>query len=254
MLLVIASRYNPGARESTDPVSDKLVPGNVRLTNSTCDSCDYSEFDRAFGSFLRKWNIAGASVAVSEGGKLVFAKGYGLADTTDSVSVEPYHRFRIASISKLVTAVAIMKLCEEGKMTPGDRVFGPEGILDDPEFSEPKDKRAFNITVTHLLNHEGGWSQRYGDQMFMPHVVADAMGVPTPVSTSTIVRFALGKRLHFTPGQGRSYSNLGYSILGLVVEKVSGMGYEEYCQKNILEPLGIYDMVLAKNLPEDKAP
>ncbi len=254
LLLVIAARYNPGARESTDPVADMLIPGNVRLTNATSDSCNHSEFDRAFDSFLRTWNIAGASVAVSEGGRLVFARGYGFADTSDSVRVEPYHRFRVASISKLVTAVAIMKLCEEGKMNPNDRVFGPDGILNDPEFSMPKDKRAFDITVTHLLNHEGGWTQRYGDQMFMPCVIAGEMGVPTPVSTQTIIKFALSKNLHFTPGQGRSYSNLGYSILGLIVEKVSGMGYEEYCRTNILEPLGIYDMLLAKNLPEEKAP
>lgn len=254
LLLFIAARYNPGARESTDPVSDKLVPANVRLTNSACDSCDITGFDRAFESFLRTWNIAGASVAVSEGGRLVFARGYGLADKADSLRVEPYHRFRIASISKLVTAVAIMKLCEEGKLDPDDKVFGPEGILNDPEFSEPRDKRAFDITVTHLLNHEGGWTQRYGDQMFMPHVVAQEMGVSTPVSIRTIIRFALSKNLHFAPGHGRSYSNLGYSILGLVVEKVSGMGYEDYCRTNILEPLGIYDMLLARNLPEEKAP
>ena len=66
--------------------------------------------------------------------------------------------------------------------------------------------------------------------------------------------FALDKRLHFTPGTGRSYSNLGYSILGLVVEKVSGMSYEEYCRKAIFEPLGIYDMAIAGNLPSERAP
>jgi CubicO group peptidase (beta-lactamase class C family) len=90
--------------------------------------------------------------------------------------------------------------------------------------------------------------------MFMPLVVAEKMGVKSPVDTKTIVRFALDKRLQYTPGQGKAYSNLGYSILGLVIEKVSGMSYENFCRKNILEPLGIYDMKIAGNLPSDRAP
>jgi CubicO group peptidase (beta-lactamase class C family) len=90
--------------------------------------------------------------------------------------------------------------------------------------------------------------------MFIPFEVAEQMGVPPPVDTKTIVRFALNKNLHFTPGTGRSYSNLGYAILGLVIEKVSGMSYGDYCRREIFEPLGIYDMALAHNLYSDKAP
>ena len=117
-----------------------------------------------------------------------------------------------------------------------------------------KIKEFIDITVAHLLSHEGGWTQRYGDQMFMPLLIAEKMGVKPPVDTKTIVRFALNKRLHYTPGTGKAYSNLGYSILGLVIEKVSGMSYEEYCRKAIFEPLGIYDMTIAGNLPSEKAP
>jgi CubicO group peptidase (beta-lactamase class C family) len=69
-----------------------------------------------------------------------------------------------------------------------------------------------------------------------------------------IIRFALDKRLHYTPGMGRAYSNLGYGILGLVVEKVAGIPYEKYCQQSILEPLGIYDMAIAGNLQSEKTP
>jgi CubicO group peptidase (beta-lactamase class C family) len=147
-----------------------------------------------------------------------------------------------------------MKLVDESKLALNDRVFGPDAILNDPFFSNPKDKRVYGITVAHLLSHEGGWTQRWGDQMFMPFIVAEKMGVRLPVDTRTIIRFALDKRLHFTPGTGKAYSNLGYSILGLVIEKASGMSYEEYCKKAVLEPLGIYDMSLARNLPSQKAP
>lgn len=90
--------------------------------------------------------------------------------------------------------------------------------------------------------------------MFMPVIIAENMGVKPPADTRTIIRYALDKRLHFTPGTGRAYSNLGYSILGLVIEKVSGTTYEDYCRKHVLEPVGIYDMTLARNLPSGKAP
>jgi CubicO group peptidase (beta-lactamase class C family) len=147
-----------------------------------------------------------------------------------------------------------MKLHEAGRLSLDDKVFGHNGILNDSCYCYPKDKRVLNITVAHLLSHEGGWSQRWGDQMFMPQVVASQMKMSLPVDARTIVRFALSKRLYFTPGTGRSYSNLGYSILGLVIEKISGMPYNEFCRKEIFEPLGIYDMVPAKNMPDLKAP
>lgn len=253
-LLVSLISYNPGAIEKSNGISEKLVPGNVRLSNYNSTAKEFANAEKTVTSFMRKWSIKGLSMAISIDGRLEYAKGFGFADTATREETQPFHKFRIASISKLVTAVAIMKLQEEGKLSLTDRVFGPDGILDDPYFSEPKDKRVYGITVGHLLSHEGGWTQRYGDQMFMPILVAEKMGIKPPVDTKTIVRFALDKRLHFTPGTGRAYSNLGYSILGLVIEKVTGMSYGDYCKKYVLQPLGIYDMQLAHNLKSQKAP
>ena len=244
----------PGAKENNVVLTDKLVPNNVRLTNNFSSGTEFSSTEKSINSFLKRWTIAGASIAVAKDGKLMYARGFGYADTVTKTEAQPYSQFRIASISKLVTAIGIMKLQEEGKLSLTDSVFGPHGILNDPYYSDPKDKRVLGITVAHLLSHEGGWSQRYGDQMFMPLLIAEKMGVPPPVDTKTIVRFALDKRLQYTPGMGKAYSNLGYSILGLVIEKVSGMSYDEFCRKTILEPLGIFDMRIAGNLPSEKAP
>ncbi|MDT8401509.1 MAG: serine hydrolase domain-containing protein [Bacteroidales bacterium] len=230
-----------------------LTPENTRIRNDY-NVGEYSYIDRSFTNFLRYWEVSGASVAIVRDGKLVFAKGYGMADSSRNIEVQPYHRFRIASISKLITATAIMKLQSEGKLSLKDKVFGSGGILDREYFKDPKDQRACDITVAHLLAHQGGWSHRYGDHMFMPHIVADFLGRDLPVTTEDIIRFALDKRLHYTPGKGRSYSNLGYAILGLVVEEVSGMSYEDYCKKEIFNPLGIYDFELARNLYEEKDP
>jgi CubicO group peptidase (beta-lactamase class C family) len=253
ILLSLVS-FNPGAMENNVVTLDKLVPNNVRITNNTPGLCDFPDAEKTVNSFLHKWSIAGASIAVSKDGKLIFAKGFGFADTVAKTPAQPFNQFRIASISKLVTAIAVMKLQEEGKLSLEDKVFGPGGILNDPYFSEPKDKRVYDITVEQLLSHEAGWTQRYGDQMFMPIVVAEKLNVKPPVDTKMIIRFALDKRLHYTPGMGRAYSNLGYSILGLVIEKITGMPYEKFCKQAILEPLGIYDMTIAGNLESEKAP
>lgn len=252
--LVSLVSYDPGAVENSVTITEKLVPVNVRLTNSISSDKEFAGLERTIGSFMHRWEITGASVAIAKNGKLVFARGFGYADKVSNTEAEPYNKFRIASISKLITAVAIMKLQEEGKISVNDKVFGPDGLLNDNFYSDPKDKRAYSITVAHLLSHEGGWTSRWGDQMFIPFIVAEAMGVTPPVDTKTIVRFALNKNLHFSPGTGRSYSNLGYAILGLIIEKVTGMPYGEYCRKEVLAPLGIFDMTLAKNLPEQKAP
>jgi CubicO group peptidase (beta-lactamase class C family) len=253
-ILLLLVSINPGAMENNFVLVDKLVPNNIRLTNNISSGEEFYNAEKTINAFLKKWTIAGASIAIAKDGKLIYARGFGYADTASKTETQPYNQFRIASISKLVTAIGIMKLQEEGKLSVNDSVFGPNGILNDTIFDNPKDKRVYGITVAHLLSHEAGWSQRYGDQMFMPVVIAQAMGVKTPVDIKTIVRFALNKRLQYAPGKGKAYSNLGYSILGLIIEKVSGMSYEEFCQKTIFEPLGIYDMRIAGNLPSEKAP
>jgi CubicO group peptidase (beta-lactamase class C family) len=252
LLLLVSS--NPGAQENSFVLIDKLVPNNIRLTNDISSGTEFAGVEKTVNSFLKKWSIAGASIAIAKDGKLIYARGFGYADTALKTETQPYSQFRIASISKLVTAVGIMKLQEQGKLALTDSVFGSGGILNDPFYGEPKDKRVYKINVAELLSHEAGWTQRYGDQMFMPLVVAERMGVKPPVDTKTIVKFVLEKRLQYTPGSGKAYSNLGYSILGLVIEKVSGMSYEDFCRKTIMEPLGIYDMKIAGNLPSEKAP
>ncbi|MCF8222462.1 MAG: beta-lactamase family protein [Bacteroidales bacterium] len=246
--------HNPDSIGGTSLPEPKFTLDNARIKNEYSEEEEFSNINRSFRRFMRYWDIRGASVAVVKDNRLVFARAYGMADRERKIKAEPYHKFRIASISKLVTATAIMKLHDEGKINLNDRVFGVDGILQDPYFDDPVDKRANDITVAHLLAHKGGWRHRYGDHMFMPQVVADFLDKELPVSTRDIVRFALDKRLHFTPGTGRSYSNLGYAILGLVIEEVSGMDYDNYCRKNIFEPLGIYDFELAHNLYYDRDP
>ena len=231
-----------------------LDPVSHRISNELSSSEATKRADYRINRFLEYWRIKGASVALVKNEKLVFAKGYGYADVEKKEKVEPDHLFRIASVSKLITATAIMKLKEEGLLQLSDRVFGEDGILNSDNYLNIRDKRVKKITVENLLRHTAGFTSRYGDQMFLPLTIAKRMGVPAPAHAETIIEFALSKRLHFTPGSRGSYSNLGYVILEKVVEKASGKDYEAYVQKHILKPAGILDMHIGKNLREDKLP
>lgn len=224
-------------------VAKEIVP----FTNSLSDYKSFDKTEVIINGFLRKWGLAGATVAVVRHDQLVYAKGFGFADKEKNILAGPANTFRVASVSKLVTAIAIMKLVEDGKLNVDDKVFGTGGILDIPVYKDFSDKRFNNITVRHLLIHEGGWHSKYGDQMFMPHYIARYMNAKLPISDETIIRFALKKGLHFTPGSAISYSNLGYCILGKVIETLSGMPYEQYVSTAVLNPLGIYGMHITSN-------
>jgi CubicO group peptidase (beta-lactamase class C family) len=172
----------------------------------------------------------------------------------DEKEVEPSNLFRIASVSKLITATAIMKLQEEGKLHLDDFVFGEHGILNDEEYGNINDKRVKRITVEHLLRHSSGFTSKYGDPMFLPLEIAKKMKVDPPIDAQSTIQFALSRRLSFTPGTGGSYSNLGYVILEKVISKLANEPYETYVQAHVLNPAGIYDMHLGHSLQKDRFP
>lgn len=198
--------------------------------------------------------IGGASVAVSVNGKMVYAKGLGFSNAEDSIPMKPYNRMRIASGSKLITAVAIMRLVQEGRISLHQKIFGPTGVLNDDKYLTYRDKRMGYVTIYQLLNHSGGWTSRYGDPMFMSHTIAQRMGKSLPVSMEDIIRFMQEKNMHFMPGTFSSYSNFGYGILGEVVAKTTGMPYEDYVRSEVLAPLGIYDMQIGFSKKSEQLP
>jgi CubicO group peptidase (beta-lactamase class C family) len=147
-----------------------------------------------------------------------------------------------------------MKLIENSKISLDSKVFGKYGILNDEKFLHIKDKRLEKITIRNLLNHSGGWTQRYGDLAFLPKIVAQGVGETLPVNVDSYIKFVTTHRLHFEPGTTSAYSNLGYIILGKVISKVSGMDYESFIKGNVLMPAGITDMQLGGSFIEDKLP
>lgn len=222
-------------------------PNTTFITNNLTDSTQFELVNKSFEQFVAKWGLTGASIAIAKNGKLVYTRGFGYANKEDKQTMQPYNTMRVASVSKLITATAIMKLVEEGKLKLENKVFGPNGVLNDTIFLKYKDKRVEDITVYNLLNHSAGWTSRWGDHMFIKEVIAKELDKELPITLNDIVVFALSKKLHFAPGNHSSYSNLGYGILQLVIERVSEESYEDYVKAHIFEPLNIHDAHLSEN-------
>jgi CubicO group peptidase (beta-lactamase class C family) len=235
-----------------------LSPGNLSFNNLIFNKLIEDQnsvvIDELMERFRIKNGLKGVAIAVVKDEKLVFCQGYGYANEEAQVSVTPYHLFRLASVSKLITAVAVMKLVESSKISLETRVFGKYGILSDDQFLSIKDPRLEKITVRNLLNHSGGWTQHYGDLAFLPKAVSKGVGDPLPVNIDSYIKFVTTHRVHFEPGSNSVYSNLGYLILGKVIAKVSGTDYESFVKKEVLEPAGITDMQLGGSFREEALP
>jgi len=183
-------------------------------------------------------------VAMTEKGKLVFSKGYGYADIAAQQIVQPTSLFRIASISKPVTAVAILQLVEQGKLQLQDPVFK---ILDHQAdiaaAGDRFDPRTAKITIEHLLQHRGGWDRDQSfDAMFQSVRFARDHGLAPPANPATVIRAMCAEKLDFDPGERYAYSNYGYCLLGRVIEKISEQSYTDYVRAKVLAPLNISTM------------
>jgi CubicO group peptidase (beta-lactamase class C family) len=223
---------------------------NSVLTNADSELKELTGLDRRITNYMNKWQFKGVSLAITRNDSLLYAKGYGWADKEKEVKMQPGHIMRMASVSKLITAVGIMVLQDHGKLSIKDTVFGPSGILKDTLFREIiKDKNYHKITVEHLLRHQGGF---YRDPVFSSRDVKHQMGLDRTPVKEDFYRLVLGRRLKFMPGSWQSYSNFGYMLLSEIIETVSGKPYEKFIKEEVLMPAGCYDMHIAGNYYEDK--
>jgi CubicO group peptidase (beta-lactamase class C family) len=223
---------------------------NDTLRNEMSDYEELAKMDKTIENYLHKWNLRGASLAISRNDSLLYAKGYGWADEEKEVKMGPNHILRMASVSKLVTAIGIMKMQEDNLLTIKDTVFGPQGILCDSTYcSWIKDKKIYDITIEHLLRHQGGFSR---DPMFSSLDVMGQLQLTEAPTNDDFLKVTLRRPVRFKPGEWQRYSNLGYMILSKIIERKSGLSYEEYIQKNVLEPAGCFDFHIANNYYEEK--
>ena len=244
------------SRVETEDIEEEIIPVrlNDTLSNGMSDIPELLGMDRSVEKFLKRWEIRGASLAIMRNDSLVYAKGYGWADAEDSVRMEPGNILRMASVSKLITAAGIMKLKEAGLLSLQDTVFGARGILNDTFTKAIRDRRIFRITVEQLLRHKGGFTTGHGDPMFSSQDMIRQFHLDGAPDSRTLVQCELTRWLGFAPGTSQQYSNFGFLLLSLVIEKLSGQPYEDYIQENILQPAGCYDMHIARNYYEERYP
>lgn len=177
--------------------------------------------DEYINRYVKNNQFSGA-VLVARGGKVVLSKGYGMANYELDVANVAQTKFRLGSITKQFTAMAILQLQEKGLLS-----------VDDPVTKYfPDYKIAEKVTIHHLLSHTSGIHSFTSDPGY-----GQIMTLPSPVE-KTIARFK-DKPLDFAPGEKWDYSNSGYILLGAIIEKVSGKSYEAYLKENIFDPLGM---------------
>lgn len=211
-----------------------------------------ASFDHLMTRFVAKHHLPGAALAVARHGQLVYARGFGFADRDEKQAVQPESLFRIASVSKPLTAVAVLQLVERGRLNLEEPVF--EVLHLQPPEGTRFDARWKKVTILHLLQHRGGWDRdKSFDPMFRSRAIVKELKTPPPARPEDIIQYMLRRPLDFEPGARDVYSNFGYCLLGRVIEKVSGKTYEDYVRQEVLAPLGIQRMRLGATLPEKRA-
>ncbi len=229
--------------------------GNLAYDDGCTPECQSTEgfegFDEELSTLFEEHGIPGASVAVVYEGRLVLVRAYGEADEGRLANASDTGR--IASLSKAVTSAAVLRLVEEGLLDLDAPAFA---LLPDLEpDGGDADSRLADITVRHLLLHTGGWDRNLsGDPMFDVVDIAAEMGLSGPASVDTVVEWARTQPLDHDPGTTYAYSNLGYAVLGRIIERLSGQTYQAYVQEQILGPAGITRMTLGRSLPQDRGP
>ena len=167
--------------------------------------------------------LSGA-LLVSEKGKVVFQWQGGLADRQAKVSVAPETRFRIASLNKMFTAVAVLQLVQNGKLSLNDSILRHLPDYPDPAIAE-------SITIRQLLNHTSGLGDIFGDEF-------SSYSQRLKTHSDYIAHF--GRRaLEHAPGAQDGYSNYGYVVLGAIIEAVTGESYYDYIQAHVYRPAGM---------------
>lgn len=210
-------------------------------------------FDTLMTGFLRDREIPGAALTISRHGRVVHSRGYGYADVEQKLPVQPDSLFRIASISKPITAVAIMQLVERGKVDLEDKIVNWVQLEPHLAAGSQYDRRINDITIRQLLQHTAGWDRDVSfDPMFRSVEIAAELKAFPPAMPGDVIRYMYGRRLDFDPGARFAYSNLGYCLLGRVIEQATGQNYEELVRQRVLEPIGIQRMRLGKTLPEGR--
>jgi len=188
------------------------------LAAPACAQPNVAAANAAMAAIVRHAGAPGAGLAVAAGGRLVDVQGFGFANVEAHAPAGPDTMFALASCSKPITAMAIMKLVDNGTITLRTPAFAFLGMRN------AIDPRSSSITIEELLNHSSG----------LPHDVPARTGDPMNTALA-----AANTKLLFAPGSKQAYSNAGFNVLGAVIEKASGQSYIDFVRANVFAPAGV---------------
>jgi N-acyl-D-amino-acid deacylase len=210
-------------------------------------------FDLLFTDHVVKNKLPGAAVALTRNGKLVYARGFGYANVEKKTPVQPTSLFRTASVSKSITAVAVMQLVEKKLVKLDAPILDFITLKPHLEPKTKPDPRWKKVTVRHCLQHTGGFDRDLSlDPCTATGDVAKALGTTPPLTPAQVTRYALGRPIEHEPGEQYVYSNLGYLLLGRVIEAAAKSTYTEYVRKKVFAPLKVTVPQLARALPANR--
>ena len=202
---------------------------------------DLAVFDQTVTAIISRYHLPGGQLSIAKDGRLVLSRGYGYADVGKKQQVDQNSLFRVGSVSKTLTTVAILKLVETGRLHLDDKAFRILSSLTPPK-NATIDPRLYEITVQQLLQHEGGWSGADAMELPQSRMAAATLGRKDPPDCETIIRYQMSIPLDFTPGTKSNYSNFGFCLLGRIIEEVARMTYEDYVKSAVLKPAGVTRM------------
>lgn len=228
----------------------------AELPESGYEDSTFTEFDSLMQTIMSDNDITAGALGVMKDGYIVYMRGFGYRDSSLTEVLQEDDLFRIASVTKPITAAAIRTLIEAGSIALDDYVFDlgqtEGGILTHSPYPSLGDSRLADITIEQLLNHGGGWDLYIaGDLTYMEVNIASEMGVSNPPGRDNVLRYILGQPLQSAPGTSYAYSNIGFLVLGLIVEEVSGQDYITYVRENVFDDTGA-EVEIGRTFPQDR--
>ena len=189
------------------------------------DATIQDQIDAIIENAINETQLVGASVGVMRHNEVILARGYGYADLNKKVEATEHTVYRIGSITKQFTALAIMVLVEQGKVNLNDIML---------DYLPNYPQRDHKVTIDQLLNHTSGIKSYTDIEKFWEISESD-------LSRQEVVDLFSSEPVEFSPGENFQYNNSGYYLLGLIIENVSGMSYADFLKTNVWQPLEMFD-------------
>ncbi len=202
-----------------------------------------TELDRLMTEFMQLTGATAGTLAINRSGESIFSDAWGHSDRRQKVPTRIQTTMRLASCTKPVTRAAIESLIAAGKFQRDESIFDYLNIR--PAGGQPGDARIPDITIQHLLDHTGGWDREATfDPLYRTDEIGRELGIGR-VQKRHIAKYMWSRPLQSEPGAEEHYSNFGYLLLGLAIEKATGKSYLESIRELIGEPLGIDDFSIS---------